>query len=63
LPSKDELNKLYLNKVDVGGFSTGYYWSSSEYSANGAWGQNFDDGYQDSNYKDYYHSVRCVRSI
>jgi hypothetical protein len=30
LPSKDELNKLYLNKVAVGGFASYYYWSSSE---------------------------------
>jgi hypothetical protein len=30
LPSKDELNKLYLERVNVGGFSPGSYWSSSE---------------------------------
>ena len=30
LPSKDELNKLYLNKRAVGGFATYFYWSSSE---------------------------------
>jgi hypothetical protein len=30
LPSKDELYELYLERVSVGGFSTGNYWSSSE---------------------------------
>ena len=37
LPSKDELNKLYLNKVVIGGFAggfpDGFYWSSSEDSS------------------------------
>ncbi len=32
LPSKDELNKLYLNRVAIGGFDGGWYWSSSEQS-------------------------------
>ena len=30
LPSIDELGKLYLNRVAIGGFSTQYYWSSTE---------------------------------
>jgi hypothetical protein len=30
LPSKDELNKLYLNKNSVGNFADGSYWSSTE---------------------------------
>jgi len=37
LPSKDELNKLYLNKVIIGGFADDLYWSSSEDSAGYAW--------------------------
>ncbi|MFH1224133.1 MAG: DUF1566 domain-containing protein [Pseudomonadota bacterium] len=31
LPSKDELNKLYLNRVKIGGFALDTYWSSSEH--------------------------------
>ena len=27
LPSKEELNKLYLNKAAIGGFAAAYYWS------------------------------------
>lgn len=30
LPSLDELTKLYLNKLNIGCFSSNYYWSSSE---------------------------------
>lgn len=51
LPSKDELNTLYLQKDKVGGFGTGsnaFYWSSSEFDANNAWDQNFDTGVQDN---------------
>jgi len=43
LPSKDELDLMYLNlKVSgVGGFADYFYWSSSEDGAYYAWPQNF----------------------
>lgn len=49
LPSKDELNKLFLNKSFIGLNSTGYiyYWSSSENSFNNAWFQNLNTGSQE----------------
>ena len=64
LPSKDELNKLYLKKDAVGGFTDNYYWSSSGYSANFAWFQAFNVGSQDSevNECDTYR-VRAVRAF
>ena len=31
LPSLDELNQLYINRVAIGGFANYYYWSSTEY--------------------------------
>ncbi len=49
LPSKDDLNKLYLNKAVIGGFSGGSYWSSSEVDTNNAWSQNFSSGVQANN--------------
>jgi len=63
LPSKDELNKLYLNQTLVGGFTNTYYWSSSEYDANTAWLQNFDNSVQ-SHYEKYFaFQVRAVRAF
>jgi hypothetical protein len=58
LPSKDELNKLYINKDLIGGFTcndTGEYWSSSSASNDGGnpidvgksifiWSQFFGNG-------------------
>ncbi|WP_052158304.1 MopE-related protein [Lacinutrix jangbogonensis] len=49
LPSKDELNLMYLNlKVgaNIGGFTNYVYWSSSEIDANKAWYQDFSNGSQ-----------------
>tara|TARA_B110000211_G_scaffold181957_1_gene205946 strand:+ start:21 stop:1247 length:1227 start_codon:yes stop_codon:yes gene_type:complete len=44
LPSKDELNEMYLNKSVIGGFINGDYWSSSEDDATKAWRQDFGNG-------------------
>jgi hypothetical protein len=64
LPSKDELNKLYINKVLIGGFSSLFYWSSSEASASTAWGQNFSYGGQYGDLGKYGPAyVRPVRSF
>ncbi len=63
LPSKDELDKLYLNRVAIGGFAGYYYWSSSEYSAYRAWRQGFDDGNQYDGYKHSTVRVRAVRAF
>ena len=46
LPSKYELNLLYIQKTIVGGFSNNSYWSSSELDNNNVWFQVFDVGYQ-----------------
>lgn len=46
LPSKDELNKIYLNRVAIGGFTGQIYWSSSQYDADNAWVQSFQTGVQ-----------------
>lgn len=40
LPSKDELNELYLKRATVGGFADDTYWSSSESASDKAWRQN-----------------------
>jgi hypothetical protein len=69
LPSKDELNKLYLNRVAIGGFisnSNGLYWSSSEiqsYPYHSAWLQDFSNGGPLSIFKsfDFDVNVRAIR--
>ena len=69
LPSKDELNKLYLNRVAIGGFisnSNGLYWSSSEiqsYPYHSAWLQDFSNGGPLSFFKDFDINIRAIRSF
>jgi hypothetical protein len=69
LPSKDELNKLFLNRLAIGGFAAPYsYWSSSEYDANPAdyrwaWCQSFNMGLQTFNGKQDTIRVRAVRAF
>ncbi len=65
LPSKDELNKLYLNQTAVGGFaSNANYWSSTETSNGfGAYKQNFDSGSQASWGKSAKYNVRAIRAF
>ena len=63
LPSKDELNLLYVQKIVVGGFVNNYYWSSSENSSWLAWFQSFGNGNSISNPKYYALPVRAVRSF
>jgi hypothetical protein len=64
LPSKDELNILYLNKDAIGNFSNYYYWSSSEMTNQlySAWAQDFNYGQQGvGSWKDGSWKVRAVR--
>jgi len=63
LPSKDELNKLYISKYVVGNISTAFYWSSTEQSSMMAWLQYFNDGSQLSSLKFGKNSVRAVRAF
>ncbi|MDR3342000.1 MAG: DUF1566 domain-containing protein [Treponema sp.] len=65
LPSKDELGLMYKNlKVKgLGGFTDGWYWSSSQGSNTGTWLQNFGDGRQVNVAKYDPNSVRAVRTF
>jgi gliding motility-associated-like protein len=45
LPSYNEMNKFFINRAAIGGFSnSGYYWTSSQYNGNEAYGAGFDNG-------------------
>lgn len=63
LPSKDELNELYVNQVVVGGFLSSYYSSSSEVSNEAFWFQSFIDGLTNTPYKNNQYYIRPVRSF
>ena len=62
LPSKGELNQMYVNQTVNDDYGIAY-WSSSEYDYGGAWYQNFDYGYQDNYYKGTTFHVRPVRAF
>ena len=64
LPSKDELEKLYLNRTAIGGFTINYYWSSSEFDANNARSMRFLNGTPSPyGYKTSTYYVRAIRSF
>jgi hypothetical protein len=63
LPSKDELNQIYLRRAIVGDFSGYSYWSSTERSAANAWLQNSGDGNQLDNGKSGEAWVRPIRAF
>ena len=66
LPSKDEMYKLYLNRVAIGGFGsqgTVWYWSSSEAGSENAYYTDFEKAWQQPGAKIYGCLVRAVRSF
>ena len=65
LPTKYELNLLYLQKVagTVGGFATERYWSSTEFDYNDAYLQHFGDGNKSYFSKSFAPSVRAIRAF
>jgi hypothetical protein len=69
LPTAEELNVLFNNRLVIGGFNesgafpAGWYWSSASGSQAGVRVQRFSDGCQGRNFKRYHSSVRCVRRV
>jgi hypothetical protein len=69
LPSLDELDKLYVNRIAIGGFTmvdASDYWSSSELTAVTAWYEYFGVGGIRPmwNTKDFAHNrVRAIRAF
>jgi hypothetical protein len=68
LPSRDELNKLYINRVVIGSFITNnthpvsVYWTSNEANSSVANGQNFGTGSYLPDSKAWTFQVRAVRT-
>ncbi len=68
LPTKDELNTLYENQDQIGGFTHNCYardhWSSTEGgNFGGAWHQYFRNGAQYTGFADNVLHVRAVKTI
>ena len=63
LPSKHELDLLYLKKSVVGGFVIGFYWSSTEVFSDQAWAQDFYDGQKLNASKNLSFNVRAIRAF
>ena len=65
LPSKEELNSVYVNlkQVGVGGFADDYYWSSTESGNYGAWRQHLTGDHQHSDARSSKYNVRAVRAF
>lgn len=63
LPSRDELNELYLQRNVVGGFVNGQYWSSSEKISFEAWNQSLTNGFLANYGKSLALYVRPVRAF
>ena len=63
LPTKYELNEMYLQQGAVGGFAINGYWSSTEYDNDDAWFQTFNVGSQVYYFKNYLTNVRSVRAF
>jgi hypothetical protein len=63
LPSKHELNLLYLQRTIVGGFASDVYWSSTELDVSFAWFQSFINGLPSNTGKNVAHRVRAVRAF
>jgi phage FluMu gp28-like protein len=72
LPSKNELNQMYLKKEDINttaaankgfDFSDNLYWSSTEKDNGKLWVQNFPSGHQHGYHWMLTYSVRAVRAF
>jgi hypothetical protein len=63
LPSKYELNQMYIQRTAIGGFSTDAYRSSSELGDYDAWSRVFTCEVQNLNCKYFTGYVRPVRAF
>ncbi|MCX6328417.1 MAG: DUF1566 domain-containing protein [Bacteroidia bacterium] len=63
LPSLNELSLIYSNKAKIGGFSSNYHWSSSEYDADYAWFVVFETGQETYGGKNGQNEFRPIRSF
>ena len=69
LPSNDEWQKIYDNRALIGSFTTGYYWTSTQYDGVNAFGCGFNQGIWSGLGSDHWGTkndpnyIRAVRSF
>lgn len=63
LPTKEELNELYLKQDSIGGFTKNLYWSSSDDDTLNVYTKHFSNGNGGSFSKIYTASTRAVRTF
>lgn len=63
LPSKGELNQIFINRSLLGDFVSAFYWSSSEVDPAYSWGQSFDTGSQSKSLKTNPQYIRAIRAF
>ncbi len=63
LPDKNELQKLFMSKKVLGGFTEGNYWNATESDKQKAWAQDFAKGSQLLFNKGDSLRVRAVRKF
>ena len=68
LPTKEELNTLYLNKEKIGGFTDNFYWCSLDgdndfREVDVSWGQSFENGNKSVASEFTTGSCRAVKSL
>lgn len=63
LPSKHELDLMFLQSIIIGGFKSEFYWSSTELSSLSSWCQSFIDGRQYNMNKGLPYGVRAIRAF
>jgi hypothetical protein len=63
LPSRDELNQMYIQRDAIGGFSARYYWSSSQYDKYTGYMQDFGTGSQVTQSKEFQYNLRPIRAF
>ena len=63
LPTKEDLNRLFMGQKLLGGFQNGDYWSSSANAPDSAWSQSFLDGKELVRFRENRMLVRPIRKF